>query len=207
MNDDIEQRLSHLTPRGLRPDLRGQVLGAVASELDSESRVGQAQRSPTTSGDKTCRMPDSVSRQPPPSPWLRRAALAVAASLLLGIGLNLWASQASERRLAQLFGPPPVSKAAMEIAQDIEKSTDVQTGQWVYRQFTPPRQPGDGAAANAKYCDEIKRLINELQTVSKDTYHETPQKDSEMDRNRVGRIDGGAFDCQRRIRLDYRHTA
>ena len=33
MNNDIEQRLSRLTPCGLRPDLRGQVLGAVAGEL------------------------------------------------------------------------------------------------------------------------------------------------------------------------------
>jgi hypothetical protein len=140
-------------------------------------------------------------------PWLRRAAMAVAAALLLGIVLNVWASKASERRLAQIFGPPPIAKGAMEIAKDIEKISDAETGQWVYRRLTMPRQPGDGAAAYAKYCDGVKRLINELQTVSKDSYHETPQKDFEMDGNRAGRIDGDTTDCQRLVRLDYRCTA
>jgi hypothetical protein len=139
--------------------------------------------------------------------WLRRAAIAVAASLLLGVGLNLWASRVSERHLAQLFGPPPISKQAMEIAKDIEKTTDAEAGRWVYRRLTMPRQSGDGAAAYTKCCDTVKRLIDELQTVSKDSCHETLQKDSEMDRGHTGCIGGDRFDCQRRVRMDYRCTA
>ena len=91
MNDDIEQLLGRLTPRGVRPELRPQVLAAVASQLEAE----------------------------PASPWLRRSALAVAASLLVGIAMNIWASHAAERRLARLFGPPPVSKQAMELANAV----------------------------------------------------------------------------------------
>jgi hypothetical protein len=148
-----------------------------------------------------------TAKPPTDSPWLRRAATAVAASLLLGIGLNIWAAKASEQRLARLFGPPPISKQAMEIAKDVEKITDAQTGQWVYRQLAMPRKPGDAAVAYSKYRDTVKRLIDELQTVSKDSCHETLQKDTEMDRGHTGCVGGRRFDCQRRVRLDYRCTA
>jgi hypothetical protein len=189
MNDDVEERLAKLTIRGTPPELRERVLAAVASELAHPSVK-----------------PLAVS-QPTDSPWLRRAAITVAASLLLGIGLNVWATKASEQRLARLFGPPPISQQAMEIAEDVEKITDAQTGQWVYRQLAMPRKPGDAAAAYSKYRDTVKRLIDELQTVSKDSCHETLQKDSEMDRGHTGCLGGRRFDCQRRVRLDHRCTA
>ena len=131
MNDDVEQRLGRLTPRGVRPELREQVLGAVESELHEGTAVQAA--APTQSH---C---EPSLDEAPPSPWLRRAAMAVAASLLLGIGLNVWVSKASERHLAELFGPPPISKGAMEIAKDVEAITDAETGQWVYRRLTVPR--------------------------------------------------------------------
>jgi len=216
MSDDIEQRLGRLTPRGVRPELHEKVLGAVASELEGSNGVpllgtSSAGRKPSK---RHClfQAVAQVGEKCGPSakadsPWLRRAAMAVAASLLLGIVLNVWVSKASERRLAQLFGPPPISKGAIEIAKTVETITDAETGQWVYRQFTMPRRAGDAAAAYAKYCSRLKRLINELQTVSKDSYHETPQKDSEMDRYRAGRTGGDSTDCQRRVRLGYRCTA
>ncbi len=91
----------------------------------------------------------------------------MAASLLLGIGMNVWVSKASERHLAELFGPPPISKGAMEIAKDMETITDEETGQWVYQRLTMPRPPGAAAAAYAKYCSERKethrRTTNRLE--------------------------------------------
>jgi hypothetical protein len=179
MNDEIEQLLSRLTPRGARPELRPQVLDAVASQLRAE----------------------------PASPWLRWSALAVAASLLAGIGLNVWVSRASERHLARLFGPPPISKRAMEVANDVAKITDAETGRWVYQRLTVPRTSANGQAAYAKYCAIVKRLIDELQSVSKDTYHATPEKDIEMERDRSGRTGGDRTGCQRPVRLDYRYAA
>ncbi len=179
MNDDIEQVLQRLTPRGAMADLRPRVLATVVAEL----------RADTT------------------SPWLRRSALVMAASIVLGIGLNIWATKASERRLAQLFGPPPVSQRAMEIAKDIERITDAQTGQWVYRQLTAGRENRDARADYARYIATVNRLIKELQTVSRDSYHETPEKDIEMDRDRAGRTGGHRTTGQRLVRLDYRYTA
>jgi hypothetical protein len=273
MNDDVEQRMSRLTPRGPRFELRGEVLGAVANELQAapkaaagelpvapkehgSSSPGQrpweiapvesavpAQRAnrsanrwpfgpteeqdrpaypgrcpglgeqkglrpiETPSQDTTTRVTIAASPTKTDSPWLRCAAMAVAASLLLGVVLNAWASKVSDVHMARIFGPPPVSKRVMEVAKDIEAVTDAETGKWVYRQLTTPRRPGDVAAAYAKYGDEIRQLINQLQTVSKDSYRETPQKDPEMDRGHSGRSGGDTTDRQRGVRLDYRYAA
>ena len=176
MDDNMERLLSELTPSGVRPELRPRVLEAVASELLKETQ----------------------------SRWLRLAALATAASILLGIGMNVWVSKASEQRMAELFGPPPVSKQAMDLAEAVAKITDAQTGQWVYRQMTASRPTGDGLA---KYHEILNELIREQHIVSKDTYHETPEKDSEMDRDRTGSAFGDPASGQCRVRLDYRCTA
>ena len=139
------------------------------------------------------------------SPWLRRAALAVAASLLVGIAMNVWASMASQRHLARLLGPPPVSKRAMEVAKMIEEASDAQTAQWVYQRMAVPRSASPDALA--KHYAAVEQLIRELQTVSKGSDHETPQKDTQMDRDRPGRAGGDTTGSQRLVRLDYRYTA
>jgi hypothetical protein len=259
MNDDVEQRLNRLTPRGVRPELREVVLGVVADELqvapkghsspspgqrpgeavpiESISSAQRANDSPncwpvgpangqglsspgrcpglgepqglrpivlasegivTTTADA----PATVAIPRTDSPWLRRAAMTVAASLLLGICLNVWVSNTSERRFAQLFGPPPISKQAMEIAKDVESISDAATGRWVYNRLTIARRSGEGNLFTGKYQDTIKQLIDELQTVSKDSYH-----DSEMDRDRTGWIGRDRFDNQCRLRRDFRFTA
>ena len=184
MNDDVEQLLGRLTPRGVRAELRSEVLAAAMSALQAE--------------------PSRLRESRAKSPWLRRSALAVAASLLVGIAMNIWANEASKRRLARLFGPPPVSRRALEIANAIEGITDAQTAQWVYRRLTAPRR-SDGFPA--KYYATVERLINELETFSKDSYYEPPEKDTEMDRHRPGRAGGDRSGCQRRVRLDHRYTA
>jgi hypothetical protein len=201
MSDDVERRLDRLTIRGLRPEVRAQVLAAVESELQAvpkgtEEVVGKALDSA-----------ELRLRQPPPSPWLRRAAMATAAGLLVGIALNVWVTKSSERRFAQLLGSPPVSKRAMEIAKDVEAITDAETGQWVYRQFTMPRRRGDDAAAYARYCNTVKKLIDELQTISKGSCHEAIQEDPEVDRGHTRCVGGGAAYCQCRGHLADRCTA
>ena len=76
MNDDIEQRLGRLTPRGVRPELRPQILAAMANQLEVE----------------------------PASPWLRWSLprwfwpCATAASLLAAVTFGcLWASGGKPR--------------------------------------------------------------------------------------------------------------
>ncbi len=162
MNDDIEQLLIRLTPRGVRAELRPQVLAAVESQLQAE----------------------------PASPWLRRSALAVAALLVLGIGMNIGVNEMSNRRMAQLFGPPPGSKRALDV------------NPWL----AVPRQPGD-MDAFAKHYAALQQFINEFENGSKGSYHETPEEDPQMERDRPGRADGDRSGCQRLLHLDYRYTA
>ncbi len=158
MNNDIEHVLQRLTPRGVGGDVRRRVLDAMQVELRSDA----------------------------PSPWLRRCALATAAAIFVGIILNVWASKASERRLAQLFGPPPISRRAMEIAKDVEQLTNRQTGQWVYQQLTAGSANHDTPAVYAKYLATVNRLIKELETSPRDSNYETPKEDTEMDGHRSG---------------------
>jgi hypothetical protein len=178
MNDDIEQLLGRLTPRGVRAELRPQVLAAVEGQLQAE----------------------------PASPWLWRSAVAVAALLVLGIGMNIGVSEMSRRRMAQLFGPPPVSKAAMEVAKAVEEITDQQTARWVYDRLTIPRQSSD-TDASANHYAMLQQLTNELEITAKGPNHETPQKDPQMDGDRPGRAGGDRSGCQRLLRVDYRYTA
>lgn len=179
VENEMAQILRQATPRGVRPELRPRVLAAVASQLQTE----------------------------PASPWLRRSALAVAASLFLGIAMNIWANHLAERRLAQLFGASPVSKRAMELAEAVEKITDAQTAQWVYHKVAAPQPSGKGLAAYAAYSDALRRLIDKSFIASKGLSDETPQKDPQMDRDRPGRAGGDTSGCQRHPRLDHRYTA
>ena len=109
MNDDqIQQRLHRLTPRGSGPELRGHVLAAVERELSA----------------------DPVSR------WQRRLGLAVAASVLLGIVLNVWVNTSAPRRQARLYGPPPVPRRIADVAEAVASVTDAETGRRFERQLT-----------------------------------------------------------------------
>ncbi len=179
MPDDIEQLIGRLTPRGVRAELRPRVLAAVANELEAR----------------------------PVSPWSRISARAMAAALLAGLLMNFCASEVASRRLAQLYGPPPPSKQAMEVAFAVEKVTDIQTARWVYEHFAAACPPGDRFAAYVAYSDVLKRLIDNSPLTFKGSENATPQEDSEMDRDHTGRTGGGGPDCQRRVCLDYRYTA
>jgi hypothetical protein len=233
-DEEMEQRLGRLTPRGVRPELRGRVLDAMTHELracNTEPLIHRmwpkflasgchSERSEESaiSGEKReilrCAQNDRDRQETLPclirhddARWLRRAAMAVAASLLLGVALNVWVSRSSERRLAQLFGPPPVSREAMELAKAVEQVTDAQTGRWFYERLTARSEPRDGVADYTKYCAVVRQLIDELQTVSKGTYHDTPQKDFEMDGDHTGWTRGDRPRGQRPVRLDHRYTA
>jgi hypothetical protein len=175
MNDDMEQRLGRVKPRGVRAELRLQVLAAVASELAS---VEETSRAVSTT---------SVGMAPvSPSPWLRWSAMGVAASILLGIGVNVWVNEASKRRLAQRFGPPEVLHRAMEVTNAIEE---------IVGPGAVPRGPRNARAEYATYCATVKRLVDELQTFSKEFDRETPKNDSEMDRSCPGRSGGDRSGC------------
>ena len=180
-SDSLEELLGQVTPQPAPPGLRPQVLKAITQELE------------TVRG----------------SPWLRRAAIAVAASLLLGCVLNMVVNQRADTRLAQIFGPPQISRQAAEMAKAVEEVTDEQTARWVCEHMTARRRSHD---APEKYFAAVGQLIQELQTVTKDSSHaapdkDTPQSEPEMDRDRAGRFDGDTSHRKRLVRLVHEYTA
>lgn len=178
-NDDhAEQRLRRVTPRGAGPELRGQVLAAVGRELAAD-RVG---------------------------PWGRRLGLAVAASLLLGVVLNVWVNKASDRRLARLYGPPPVPRQIAEVAEAVASVTDAETGRRIEQQLVAAWR--SRAAALPQRAIDYAQLMRELKLVRKDPRHEDLlEKGTEMDRDRRRGAPGDTSDCQRHLGLEHRFTA
>jgi len=113
MNEDLPQPFGQLTPRPAPDELRARVLDAVAHEL--------------------------AGRTPPR--WERVLEGAVAASLLLGIGLSVWQQRAEEAWQVRVYGRPPVSRAIADVAQDVASVTDEQTGKWVQQRLSESRPP------------------------------------------------------------------
>ena len=171
MNDgnQVEQRLRGLTPRGTEPELRGQVLAAVGRELAA----------------------DRVSR------WRRSPGLAVAASLLLGVVLNVWVNKASDRRLARLYGPPPVPRQIAEVAEAVASVTDAETGRQVRQQLLTVWRSRPVAPVQS-ICSS-QQILDELESTRKEQRHESPQDRRRGDRD--------TSDCQRHLGLENRLTA
>jgi hypothetical protein len=178
-HDDVERLLIRLTPRVPASDIRPRVLSAMASELKTE----------------------------PASPWTRWAAWAVAAALLVGIALNFCVNRVTNDRLARLFGPPPVSKQAKELADTIESVADAQTARWVYERCVAFQSSDHSRAGYEAYCNRLARLASELSNPRKELEHETPQENPQVDRDRSRRARGDRTDSQRPIRLGYWLTA
>ena len=94
MNDDVEWILNGLMPRGAAAELRDRVLRAVAAELVAP------QRSPPLLARRDV-----------------RAALAMAALLLVGVLLNVWVIRSDDARQARLYGAGPLPRAIHETVQ------------------------------------------------------------------------------------------
>jgi len=176
MNDDLEQRLERLQPRGAAAELREHVLDAVAEELAAPTRR-----------------------------WRPRLGVAVAASLLMSLALNIWVSKSADRRMARLYGPRPVPKAIAEIVDAVASVTDAETGQRLQRQLlvawdSRPARSEQGIA-------EYRRMVNELIAIGKDWGHEKAKEDAQMDRDRSRNTDRDTSTWQRDLGLDYQFTA
>ena len=171
MNNDehVEERLRRLTPFGAGPELRDQVLAGVRHELSAE----------------------------PASRWQGKLGLAVAASILLGVVLNVWANKATDRRLARLYGPPPVPRQIAEIAEGVESVTDAETG-WRVRQQLSAAWWSRPITPVQNICSS-QQILDELEITRKEQRHESPQ-----DRRRGDRDTSG---CQRDMGLEDRLTA
>src|SRR5262249_32037796 len=161
MNPDPEPLLQRLTPRGADPAVRTRVLTRVARELEAKSRLG----------------------------WQRSCGLVVAASLLLGIVLNVGVSWNYEQRLAKLYGPLPLPAPVHEVAQAVQSVTDAPTAQWLEQRFAVAYRPPWSLADHLR---QMERILQDFETVLKEGPREKTQKDSQ-DRSAAPRSVPGAL--------------
>ncbi len=141
MNDEPPEIFDRVTPRGAPAELRARVLAVVDRQLADQLDASDDPVSCATAG-----LSSSACRAPAGPRWERIVEIVVAASLLLGVGMNVWQQRADEAWQARVFGPPPVPRAIADLAQAVASVTDAQTGQWVQQRLSdsrPTRPPTD----------------------------------------------------------------
>jgi hypothetical protein len=72
--------------------------------------------------------------------------IAVAASFVLGVGLNVWQQRAEQDWQLRVFGPRPVQRDISEMAEAIASVTDAKRGKWMQQKLSdarPSRQIAD----------------------------------------------------------------
>lgn len=228
MNDDIETILNQLTPRGAGPELRARVLDAVAERLgaagsvcthDREESCGAGFQPVTEHGQdgRATRNDANTFAVPDPScavgslpalarrRWDRWAVAAVAALLLLGVGLNFWVARTGQAQLAAIYGPQPVPRYIADIADTIASVTDAETGRRVREQLLAA-QPSRRITPE-DVMRHYEQLLNTILLVERDLRHGATQEDTEMDRNRSRDAGGDTSYYQRRLGPDHRFTA
>ena len=177
-DDHVEERLRRVTPRGTGTGLREQVLAAVGRELSAD----------------------------PLARWERRLGLAVAASIALGIVLNVWAVRVDRQVQARLYGPRPVPRQIADLAETVASVTDAETGRRLERQLATMWRSRE---AELPYRPiDYSQFLREFELVRKDPRHEDFFKEgapTNRDRRRGDR--GDTSDCQRDLGLEDRLTA
>jgi len=132
-DEEMERILRQVTPRGADAALRGRVLAAVGcgeavGPVVPAGSIPPSRKSAGTAG---------------PTNWERIYWPVAAAAILLGLVLNYWVAKTGSERLAQIMGPPAVSKQAADVAADIAAITDEATGRWAYDRLAASRRPPD----------------------------------------------------------------
>jgi len=177
-DDHVEQALRRVTPRGAGPGLRERVLAAIGRELSAD----------------------------PLARWERRLGLAVAASIALGIVLNVWAVRTDRQCQARLYGPPPIPRQIADLAETVASVTDAETGQRLERQLAAIWR---SRKAELPYPPiDYSQFLREFEVVRKEPRHENLlEEGTETNRDRRRRGDRDTSDCQRRLGLEDRLTA
>ena len=138
MNKDLPEPFWQLTPRPAPDELRMRVLDAVAHELARRTR----------------------------SRWELVLECTVAASFVLGVGLNVWQQQADEAWQVRVYGPRPVSQSIVEASQAVTSVTDVETGHWIQQRLSNSR--AGRYHAGPPWSERYERLLNGLTDLRSD---------------------------------------
>jgi hypothetical protein len=135
VSDELPEIFARLKPRPAPSELRARVLAGVESHLKRRAKPR----------------------------WERAIELAVAASLVLGIGLNVWQVQSAEAWQLRVFGPEPIPTSVVEVAGMAASVTDPATGKLVEQRLLSARSAkrGDSEALRRRYEQLLHELTNE----------------------------------------------
>ncbi|HBO43138.1 MAG TPA: hypothetical protein DD670_04225 [Planctomycetaceae bacterium] len=198
MTDELEKRLKAATPRGARAELRSAVLDRVATVLAEEpGRESGGEPEPIASPASSRRMS-----------WESRLAWTVAASLLIGVGLNFAAIRITDGRLAA-YQPEPEVLSPQELVVELARTDLEKSDFWDRRRFVVNR-----ASSRARDEEAFRRyhdLLGQCLTLDKEPFDvfgkETRQKDPEVDVHRLREPSGDHSGWQCPGGLDHRYTA
>jgi hypothetical protein len=181
---DVEQALQRMTPRGAPARLRREVLQAIDRQLSGR-----------------------------PAASVRRVAwLAVAATLVLGLWLNHWASQVHQARMVVLFGPEPLPASVAELVGAVQSVTDAETGRWMTERLLAGRRrsvkPSEVDIGSIGPLMDRLEAVRGFEMMERAWEHEGLQNPSKTRRDRSdsepgnpGR-GGDTSDCQRDPRVE-----
>jgi len=117
MTDELPEIFDHVNPQPAPPKLRPRVLTAVEREL---------------------------ARRKKPV-WERALEVGVAASLVIGVGLNVWQWQADKRWQAGVHGPLPATAEHQDLIDVVASVTDEATAQMLVDRLVSVRLHPDRA--------------------------------------------------------------
>jgi hypothetical protein len=156
MNDEPPEIFARVTPRGAPAELRARVLSAVDGQLADQSCA-------------TAGLSSSADRAPARPRWERILEIAVAASLLLGIGLNAWQWRSDVEPKSRFDDASPILAGISDLSETIALVTDQQTAQTFVEQYL--------AARSLRRASEEMSLQRYEQWIQELTH---PQKDSPL---------------------------
>jgi hypothetical protein len=173
MNGDPERFLEQVPLRGAPPHLRDRVLARVTRELTAPAQVR----------------------------WTGWAGVAVAAGLLLGVALNAVVVRVQEARLAALYGPRPVPRPLVELAETVAAVTDEQTASWFQHEWLQAVGPRPTLGRANSWIDYNSQILG------KEWWNEEAPQDPQSHPDRRRGVSGAGPDRQRGLGLDHGLTA
>jgi hypothetical protein len=139
MNDELPHPFSEVTPRQAPHSLRTRVLAAVDEALSATESCTSGFSAPlgATAGLSSSAVPCPAAAVGPTRhvSFEKLSALAVAAGLLVGIGLQAWQWRL-EKRIEALYVDKPMPRALADVVRAVESVTDKETARRFAEQLT-----------------------------------------------------------------------
>jgi hypothetical protein len=172
VTDDPEEVLKGLTARGASSDLRQRILDQIGQKLPARN-AGH---------------------------WQRWVGPAVAASIALAFGGNVWITHRQEARLAGICGQPAIPDDFREAVAIAASVTDRETAHLLEQRLMAASRPKPSFAENIRV---IEKYFRDLNSDWKENHREKIQENPEDRSARSGIAPGLVAHCECHFYLDH----